>query len=115
MLADRTLLSVTLAATFASGLAVGVAVKGAGRAAGVPPTDAAAIYAPQLAELQSQGYDDAEMAEARGAYSDYMKGYKYWWNAFLDAHRQNTDVLDAKLEKRLAALAAKHAERTGAK
>jgi hypothetical protein len=115
MLADKTLLSVTLAATFASGVFTGFAAKGAARGAGVPSTDPAAVYAPQLADLQTQGYDGAEMTEARQAYSDYLKGYQTWWNAFLDAHRQNTDVLDVKLEKRLAALAAKHVERTGPK
>lgn len=115
MLADKTLLSMTLAATFASGVLTGFAAKGADHGAGAPPTDANAIYAPQLTELQSQGYDATEMTEARQAYSDYLKGYQYWWNQFLDAHRPATDGIDEKLEKRLAALSAKHVERTGPK
>ena len=86
MLADKTLLSMTLAATFASGMLTGFAAKGAGRSTGAPPTDPAAIYAPQLADLQSQGYDAGEMTEARQAYADYLKGYQYWWNQFLDVN-----------------------------
>jgi len=115
VLADKTLLSMTLAATFASGVFTGFAAKGAARGAGAPPTDPAAIYAPQLADLQSQGYDAAEMTEARQAYSDYLKKYEYWWNQFLDAHESNVRDIDGKLEKRLAALSAKHAERAGPK
>ena len=115
MLADRTLLSVTLAATFASGVVTGFAAKGAARSTGAPPTDAAAIYAPQLEELQSSGYDASEMTEARQAYSDYLKGYQHWWNEFLEVNQKNCDLIEKKLEKRLDALAAKHRERTGAK
>jgi len=115
MLADRTLLSVTLAATFASGVFTGFAAKGAGRGAGAPPTDPSVVYAPQLADLQSQGYDTGEMTEARQAYSDYLKGYQHWWNEFLDVNQKNCDLIDKKLEKRLDALAAKHSERTGPK
>ena len=115
MLADKTLLSVTLAATFASGMFVGVAAKGASRGAGAPPMSPDVIYAPQLADLAARGYDEAEMAEARQAHADYLKGYQTWWEAFLDAHRANTDLIDSKLDKRLAALEARHQERTRAK
>jgi hypothetical protein len=115
MLADKTLLSVTLAATFASGVFTGFAAKGAGRGAVAPPTDPSVVYAPQLADLQSQGYDAAEMTEARQAYSDYLKKYQYWWNQFLDAHDATCRDIDDKLDKRLGALAAKHTERTGPK
>lgn len=115
MLADKTLLSVTLAATFASGVFTGFAAQGAAKKDGVPPNDAAAIYAPQLAELEAKGYDAAEMKDAKQAYSDYLKKYQYWWNQFLDAHEANLRDIDGKLEKQLDALSAKHAERTGAK
>jgi hypothetical protein len=115
MLADKTLLSVTLAATFASGVVTGIAGHGAARGPGAPPTDAAAIYAPQLAKLKAEGYDAAEMSEAQQAYSDYLKKYEYWWNQFLEAHDSNVRDIDAKLDKRLAALASRHAERVGPK
>lgn len=114
MLADKTLLSVTLAAAFASGTFVGFAARGGARA-GVPPHDAAAIYAPQLTELKIEGYDDAEMTEAGQVYADYLKGYETWWNAFLDVNRAPLDKIEETREKRLAALAAKHVERTRAK
>ena len=114
MLADKTLLSVTLATTFVSGAFVGFAAKGAG-AAGVPPRDAAAIYAPQLAELAGRGYDENEMSEARVAYTAYLKDYEYWWNSFLDTHHASLDGVDKNLTDRLAALAARHAARSGAK
>ena len=115
MLADKTLLSVTLAAAFASGTFVGFAAKGSNRGAGAPPMSPDVIYAPQLAEFEAKGYDESEMAEARQAHADYLKGYQTWWEAFLDAHRANTDLIDAKLDKRLAALEARHLVRTRAK
>lgn len=114
MLADKTLLSVTLAATFASGTFVGFAARG-NPGAGVPPHDATAIYAPQLSELKVAGYDDAEMGEARQVYADYLKSYETWWNAFLDVNRAPLDKIEETREKRLAALASKHMERTRAK
>jgi hypothetical protein len=114
MLADKTLLSVTLAATFASGTFVGFAARGDLRA-GVPPHDASAIYAPQLTELKVDGYDATEMTEARQVYADYLKGYETWWNAFLDVNRAPLDKIEETRERRLAALAAKHLERTRAK
>jgi len=107
MLANRTLLSVTLAATFASGTFVGLAVNGQSHKAGVPPTDADAVYAPQLHELEVLGYDSAEMTDAREAYAEYLKGYGYWWTEFLDAHEKNLTQVDLKLEKRLAAVEAR--------
>ena len=115
MLADKTLLSVTLAAAFSSGMFVGFAAKAPARGPGAPPMSADVIYAPQLAELEAKGYDEAEMAEARQAHADYLKGYQTWWDAFLDTHRANTDLIDAKLDKRLTALEARHLERTRAK
>lgn len=115
MLADKTLLSVTLAATFTSGIFVGYAVKDAHRAPGAPPTDPAVIYAPQLAELAARGYDDAELAEARAAYSDYLKGYAKWVNEFIDMRRETFDQIDVKKDKRLAELEARHRARRDAR
>jgi hypothetical protein len=115
MLADKTLLSVTLAATFTSGIFVGYAVKDARRGLGAPPTDPAVIYAPQLAELAARDYNDAELAEARAAYSDYLKGYDKWVNPFIDQHREVLDQVDVKKDKRLAELEARHRARIGAK
>jgi hypothetical protein len=115
MLADKTLLSVTLAATFASGCFVGLAARGGKGGAGVPPNDPAVIYAPQLEALEAEGYDEAEMAKARQVYAELYKGYEYWWNAFLDTHRANTDIIDKKFEKARDALQAEHKARVGAK
>lgn len=115
MLADKTLLSVTLAATFASGVGVGFAAKAPAPNSGFPPLTVSAIYGSRLAALSDEGYDDAEVAEARQAYTDYLKSYDLWWGEFLDLYRANTDIVDKKLEKRLEDLAARHRERTGAK
>src|SRR5262245_27266157 len=116
MLADKTLLSVTLAATFTSGMFVGYAVKAGPRgAAGVPPTDPSVIYAPQLGELAARGYDDAELAEAKVVYADYLKGYDKWVNEFIDMRREVFDQIDVKKDKRLAELEARHRARVGAK
>ena len=114
MLADKTLLSVTLAAAFASGTFVGYAAKGSGRT-GPAPYDAAAVYAPQLERLQAQGYDATEMEQAGQAYADYLKSYQYWWNEFLGSVDKNLRDVDAKLEKRLAALEAAHRPSAGPK
>ena len=115
MLADKTLLSVTLAATFASGVFVGSGLRGATSRPGMPPTDPAVVYAPWLEKLESEGYDKSEMAEARQAYGECFKSYDYWWTTFLDVHRDNTVQIEEKREKRLDALAAKHRERAGTK
>jgi len=114
MLADKTLLSVTLAATFTSGLVAGLAVKNR-RAVGAPPTDPTVLYAPQLEELAARGYDDAELTEARGVYAEYLKGYQTWWNKTLDTYRANFDQIDEKKDKKLADLDARHGARVGAK
>ena len=115
MLADKTLLSVTLAATFTSGIFVGYAVKDARRSAGAFPTDPAVLYAPQLEELAARGYDDSELAEARGAYGDWLKRYQVWWNKFLDQYHSNLDQADAQKDKRLAELEARHRAGKGAR
>src|SRR5262245_59384588 len=115
MLADKTLLSMTLAVTFTSGLAVGFAAKSARPARRGSSTDPAVVCAPELQELKDKGYDDAEMAEAKQSYADWLKGYEYWWTEFLDNQRKNLDIHDKKLDKRLDALAARHAQRAGPK
>ena len=108
MLADKTLLSMTLAVTFTSGLAVGFAAKGARPARGGFSSDPAVVCAPELQELKDKGYDDAELAEARQCYADYLNGYANWWTEFLDTYSKNLDLHDQKLQKRLEALAARH-------
>jgi hypothetical protein len=115
MLADKTLLSVTLAATFTSGMFIGYAVKAARRGVGGIPTDPTVLYAPQLEELAARGYDDAELTEARGVYAEYLKGYQTWWNKTLDTYRANFDQIDEKKDKRLADLDTRHRARVGAK
>ncbi len=111
MLADKTLLSITLAVTFTSGMAVGFAAKGSRPAFVTHSTDPSVVCARELHELEAKGYDAAEMTEATRCYADYLKGYDYWWTNFLDMESKNLDVLDGRLDKRLQALAAKHAER----
>jgi hypothetical protein len=112
MLASKTVLAVTLAATFGSGMVVGRTMQPRIRG-GAPPITAPEIYAPQMADLQRKGYDDAEMKEALAAYTDYLDGYQRWWNEFLNLHTKNLDLVDRKLEERLDALAKAHASRTG--
>ena len=116
MLANKALLSVTLAATFGSGMVVGVAAgRGVGRGAGVPPSDPLVIYAPQLDELAAKGYDAGEMKDARQAYADYFTAYQYQWNQFLDMEEKNLRGIDEKWAKRLEDIERRHAARTGAK
>lgn len=108
MLADKTLLSVTLAATFVSGSFVGAAVQKATGAPPAQPRDAASIYATQLAQLRDQGYGGEEIAEAHRAYEKHLKGYEYWWNQYLEANPKVFDKLDDDLERQLAAIEARH-------
>jgi len=115
MLADKTLLSMTLAVTFTSGLAVGFAAKGAQPARRGFSTDPAVVCAPELKDLKEKGYDDAEMTEAKQSYADWLAGYERMWNDFLDTFSKNLDIHDAKLDKRLEALSKRHAERAGTK
>ncbi len=114
MLADKTLLSATLFVTFVAGASVGYMARNSMQG-GMPPRTPEAIYARQLDELHRKGYDDAEMAEARKAYSEYLESYERWWNDFLDVHRKNLDLVDEKLDKRLAELDARHVARTAPK
>jgi hypothetical protein len=115
MLADKTLLSMTLAVTFTSGLAVGFAAHGAQPARRGFSTDPAVVCAPELKELKDKGYDDGEMAEAKESYAVWLQGYERWWTEFLDVQSKNLDLHDKKLEKRLDALSKRHAERAGTK
>jgi hypothetical protein len=115
MLADKTLLSMTLAVTFTSGLAVGFAAKGAHPARRGSSTDPAVVCAPELQALKDKGYDDAEMAEAKQSYADWLKSYEGMWTDFLDTFSKNLDIHDKKLDKRLEALAARHAQKAGPK
>lgn len=105
MLADRTLLTVTLAATFAAGGTAGWAAHA--RRADVPvvPTSAEHVYAPQLRTLREEkGFSDEEIAEATRLHQQYLDSYQQWWKAFLEAHAANLDVVDRKFELDLKAL-----------
>lgn len=104
MLADRTLLSVTLAATFAAGGAAGWAAGSFGAAVPVVPTSAEQVYAPQLRALRDGGYEESDMRDAVRIHQQYLDGYQQWWKAFLDAHAANLDVVDRRFETELKSL-----------
>ena len=114
MLADRTLLGVTLAATFAAGGMSGWAARDLRAEARFNPTAAAQVYAPRIRELKERGYDDVELKEALTIHQDYLDAYQNWWNAFLVAHEKNVDQVDRRFETRLQALEQQFRLRTNA-
>lgn len=114
MLTDRTLLGVTLAATFAAGGVSGWAARDARSAARVNPTVAAQVYAPQIQALKERGYDAAELREALAIHQQYLDAYQTWWKAFLDAHASNLDQVDLTFERKLEGLEQQFRLRTGA-
>lgn len=113
MLADRTLLGVTLSATFAAGLLSGWAARDRRPQAPYLPTNAEHVYAKDLRALADRGYDDAEMLEALRVHQQYLDAYQQWWRAFLDAHAANLDEVDRRFDLALADLKRRHDERTG--
>ncbi|MCE9635911.1 MAG: hypothetical protein K8T90_09415 [Planctomycetes bacterium] len=104
MLADRTLLGVTLVATFAAGGMSGWAARDHRSGANFNPTVAAQVYAPRIRELKDRGYDENELKEALTIHQQYLDAYQNWWKAFLDAHSANLDQVDRTFETRLSGL-----------
>ena len=113
MLADRTLLGLTLATTFAAGGMAGWAARNQRIDAPYRPTKAAHVYAVQLRALAEKGYDEQEVADAEKIHQQYLDSYQHWWQMFLDAHAANLDVVDRKFEERLAELDVRFRARTG--
>lgn len=104
MLADRTLLGITLVATFAAGGLSGWAARDRRGETPYRPTQAEYVYADRLAELRRRGYDDDEMREAVRLHQKYLDAYQRWWAAFLDAQADNFDEVDGSFERELADL-----------
>jgi uncharacterized membrane protein len=113
MLADRTLLAVTLVATFTAGSLTGWAARDRRAQAPYLPTAAEHVYAADLRALRDKGYDDAEMKEALRVHQQYLDAYQQWWRAFLDAHASNLDEVDRRFEAALGELKTRHDERAG--
>ena len=113
MLADKTLLGATLVVTFLSGGTVGFLARDA---QGTPPQRPYAVetvFAHQLDDLASQGYDKAELGEARVIYTDYLDKYQVWWNQFVESHVDNLDRIDSKMAESLTTLDERHRARGG--
>lgn len=115
MLADRTLLGVTLAATFAAGGMSGWALREHRADQRFNPAVAAQVYAPQLRTLKDRGYDESEMKDALTIHQQYLDDYRTWWKAFLDAHAANLDQVDRTFETKLEGLEQQFRTRTGAR
>ena len=107
MLADRTLLGLTLTVTFAAGGAAGWSA-GARRSDAPPnPLDARQVYARQLAALRDRGYDEAALAEALEVHQRYLDAYQSWWQRFCEDHAPNLDAVDRRFETDLRELDAR--------
>ena len=113
MPADKTLLSVTLAATFAAGCFSGYAARDQRTEAPFQPKSAKYVYAKTFAELRTRGYDEQELADAVRIHQAYLDAYGTWWNEFLDAHRDNFAAVDAGFERERDALEARFQSRRG--
>jgi predicted outer membrane protein len=113
MLTHKSLLGVTLTATFAAGGLTTLAVRDARPQAPYLPTNAEHVYAKDLRVLRDRGFDEAEMKEAVRVHQQYLDAYQEWWRAFLDAHASNLDEVDRKFESALADLKRRHDEKTG--
>ena len=113
MLADRTLLGLTLVATFAAGSLRGWAARD--HRADIPyrPTQAEHVYADRLADLRRRGYNDDEMREAVRLHQKYLDAYQRWWAAFLEAQSANLDDVDGNFDRELAGLESRFQTRTG--
>jgi hypothetical protein len=104
MLADKTLLSVTLAATFVAGTLTGYTARSLRPEPPFQPGRAEHVYARQLAELRGNGWTDDEIAAARTLYQEYLDDYGTWWTQFLETHQRNLDAVDSRFEKGFAEL-----------
>lgn len=103
-MADRTLLSVTLATTFVAGGVTGYAARDLQPQAPFRPRSAEYVYAPRLRALEQRGYDAAEMADAVRIHQEYLDAYDRWWQAFLDSHDANLEQVDRRFANELDGL-----------
>ncbi len=109
MLMDKTLLSATLMVTFLSGTFVGYSTSGPNAAGQAQhPFAATTVYAKELNQLQQKGYSPEALVDAEEAYQAYLDGYGRWWNHFQEEYQDNLDLVEAKLNERLATLEAEH-------
>jgi hypothetical protein len=115
MLADKTLLGATLVVTFLSGGTVGYLARDARGAAPQRPYAVETVFAHQLEALELQGYDKAELGEARVIYTDYLDKYQLWWNQFVESHVDNLDRIDNKMAESLKTLDERHRARADGK
>ncbi len=113
MLADKMILSSTLLVAFASGGAVGYALNDGPAADDRNPYAARMVFNEQITELQAKGYEKAEADDAVDAYTDYLREYQKWWDAFAESHGANLDLVDEELRERLAEVEARYRTRTG--
>jgi len=113
MLADKTLLGATLVVTFLSGGTVGYLARDTQGSGPQRPYAVETVFAHQLAELDLQGYDEAELEDARGIYGDYLDEYQVWWDQFVESHVDNLDRIDSRMADSLQTLDERHRARTG--
>lgn len=113
MLAEKSLLSVTLAATFVAGSVTGYAARDVKGEPPFVPTRAEHVYARRLADLRHRGYDKEEMAEAIRIHQAYLDEYGGWWTKFLDGYRDSLSTVDTGFEQACAELDVKFRARTG--
>lgn len=113
MLAEKSVLGITLAATFAAGGVTGFAVRDTRAERPYRADRAEDVFAGGLRELRAAGYSDAEMAEALRLHQDYLDGYTRWWRSFLDSHATVLDREDEQFEKALKELADRVASKPG--
>ena len=113
MLADKSLLAVTLAATFVAGSVSGYAVRDMRNPAPFQPTSAKSVYAKTFQGLRDRGYNDAELAAAMENHQAYLDAYGTWWTDFLDAHRDSLNAVDARFTRECDALEVRFRARNG--
>lgn len=112
MLADRTLLAVTLATTFVAGGVTGWATRDLRPDPPFRPRSAEHVYAPRLRQLRERGFDETEMRQAVQVHQAYLDAYDKWWQAFLDAHQANLDQVDRRFDEQMEALEARFRARS---
>ncbi|MCG3133771.1 MAG: hypothetical protein HMLKMBBP_01023 [Planctomycetes bacterium] len=113
MLAEKSLLSMTLAAAFAAGGVTGFAVRDTRAERPYRPDRAEDVFAARLAEFRAAGFDASEMSEALRMHQAYLDGYSRWWRDFLEAHKTVLEREDDRFEAEVRALEARVAARTG--
>ena len=115
MLADRTLLGVTLAASFVAGGTAGWAARGREADIVYRPTDARSVYSQELRTLRDRGYDETEMNEAVRQCQAYLDAYHAKWDEFCGVYDKSLLVLDDHHRTEMADLEMRFRQRRAAK